>query len=737
MKRIQLLALFIACSTLFAFLPVNQTRSSVINPGIFTSEVVSFNPSPIDPATNYESLGGSIVQNIYEQLFSYANNSLTENIPSLALNYSVSPNGSLYTFTLRSGVRFALQPGESIGQPFNAYVMQYSIDRAIIMNVHGPSWMLEDWINGAKSFEQNNNLNISQSQKFLALKSVWATSPTQLTINLTSPFEGFLSVLEFPVASAISPKAIIDNEPVTYTTNQSNSVYGMISLNDMFPGVSNLTILSNLGLPTNYNTANSGIVPESYVGNYNQYTWLNTHSAGTGPYMVHSLTVGVGATLVKNLNWWNSASFATNGINSIQITQVGSITTRENDLKKGTADIADIGINYLSDLMNVTSLQVQYPGISFYDYNTLDNAVFAMNENPTLSSGQIAENLASNYSFGTDNVSRLLKYSWNTTNGTLQYASPGNPFTSLLFRKAFAYSFPTNEYILQALDGFGFRMEGIIPKGLLGYDSNLIANGNIPTFNVTVAKALFNQVGFQGTIVLTYDASSATETVAASLLQNSINNLGVGITISLDAVSSGSYDSTVLSGSTALFLMGWAPDFADAHDYTVPFYRSDGLFPIAIHYSNPQVDNLVNSGAATSNLTTRASIYNQLEVNATGDYPYIYLAQSQTVILVRSWIQGINNPQTDSENPMLSTFNYQFLSKVDLSPPPSTSSSSMTSSMTSTSSISTSSTFSSGTTNIKSSINLSTTPGFELFTFIIGIFIIVIPIRKRKNSMKK
>ena len=735
MKRIQLLGLLMASFTVMAFIPINQSHSSVINPGIFTSEVAVFDPSPIDPATNYETSGEGIIQNIYEQLFSYTNNSLIQYMPSLALNYSVSTDGLQYTFTLRSGVKFALQPGESIGQPFNAYAMQYSIDRAIIMNAQGPAWMLQDWINGAKTIEQTSNLNVSQAQAFLALKSVWATSPTQLTINLSAPFGGFLSILQFPVASAISPKAIIDNEPIAYSTNQSNSVYGMISLNDMFPGISNSTILSNLGLPNNYVTANSGVVPESYVGNNAQYIWLQNHSAGTGSYMIQSFTSGVGATLVKNTNWWNNASFATNGINTVQITQVSSITTRENDLKQGTADDADIGISYLSDLMNMTNQNILYPGISAYSFNTLDNSVFAMNENPTLSPGQIIENTTtSNYSFGTDNASKLLKYSWNSTSGTLQIASPGNPFTSLLFRKAFAYSFPTNNYILQALDGFGIRMQGVIPKGLLGYDSNLIANGNIPTYNVTVAKALFNQVGFQGTITLTYDSSVSADSIGANLLKNSIESLGVGINISLNGIIGTSYLSTIFSGGTALFRLGWVPDFADAHDYAVPFYRSNGILPVAIHYSNAQVDNLVNSGAATINPSTRTSIYNQLEVNATGDYPYIYIAQSDAVILVRSWIQGINTPQTDSENPMINTFNYQWLSKYI--PTTQSSTSSYTSSLTTSSSYSITSSLprSSVTpTSTKTTLNLNTTPGFEIFTFLISIFVMVFSIRRRKK----
>ncbi len=186
-------------------------QTSVTNPGVFVSETSSIAPSFLDPATDYETQGGGYIQLMYDGLFSYVNNSLTQTQPDLAFNnYTVSTNGLVYTFYLRTGVTFALQPGERTGQPFNAYVMQYSIDRAILMNdPSGPAWMIDQWIKGAGDVLGTTDMNQSQAITFLNQKSVLALNANTLQITLGAAFGGFIQTIQFPVADAISSKAII------------------------------------------------------------------------------------------------------------------------------------------------------------------------------------------------------------------------------------------------------------------------------------------------------------------------------------------------------------------------------------------------------------------------------------------------------------------------------------------------------------------------------------------------
>src|SRR5690606_39724847 len=63
-------------------------------------------PVTMDPARAYDTGSGSVIENIYETLYSYNGEAIDEFVPSLATDYTVSEDGLTYTFTLRDGVKF-------------------------------------------------------------------------------------------------------------------------------------------------------------------------------------------------------------------------------------------------------------------------------------------------------------------------------------------------------------------------------------------------------------------------------------------------------------------------------------------------------------------------------------------------------------------------------------------------------------------------------------------------------
>lgn len=686
----------------FAMVPAVPAQTSTSNSGTFVGEVASLAPGSLDPAVNFVPQGEGYIQLMYEGLFQYTNNSVTEILPDLAISYTVSTNGTIYTFKLRSGVTFSLQGSETTGQPFNAYVMQYSIDRAIIMNdFQGPIFILDNWIKGAQAvYSTFGNLNKTQAIAFLNLQSVKALNASTLQITLAKPYSGFIQTLLNPIAYAVSPKAIIDNKPTSYTTSS------MVSLTSFFPGLSGTTILSDLGLPGTYNIGNSGVVPQATD------SWLATHSAGTGPYTLVSFASGSTIDFAKNNNWWNKNNFQQYSVNSIKITQVSSAATRVSDLQQGIADTADIPVSLLTQFgVSSSHPSSTYTGVNSYVYNGLQNNVIGMNLGNALQSGLISENTAtSNYNYGTKNVTKLLKYSWKNTTGNLQYAIPSNPFSALLFREAFAYVFPTQTYINQALGGFGIRMEGAIPLGILGHDNNLIANGNIPTYNTTKAKQLFNEVGWKGTITIDYITGNSQMANASALLQSSIQGLGVGITIKTAGISN--YINEAYSSRLPLVLSGWPPDYAGAYDFAQAYYQEGVNLPTVLGYNNPYVNNSINQAVAALSQSAMVSNYTQMETNASGDYLYIYLNQEQNVLLVRSDIQGINTLQADSLNPITYSLEYQFLGKQNTVTVPTTPTTSPITNTTPT--------------------QKTSTPGFEAISILsIIVFAIIIDIKKK------
>ena len=725
-----------------ASVPAKTSRVAT-TPKTFVWDQFNFAPTALDPATNYETIGGSMIQVLYEGLYRYANNSVTNIIPLLASNYTISPDGKTYTFTLRQGIKY------SDGTPFNAWTMAYSMERALIINDHsGGIWIDEDWVNGTQGFE-TNSINASYIHlTFLnpITLGIRVIDYTHFSIILSHGFGGFIQAALFSTFDAISPTAIITNEPSNYVTGETAAGNDghMISLRSMFPaaaypGVNNASVLTNLGLPSTYNIDNSGIVPQSDVNGTYSYVWLQDHSAGTGPYMLQSLTQGVGATMIKNPNWWET--YNANAPGTIKINQVADSATRISDLTTGVSDISDIDSNKLAQIFSwnpiTQTTSSLYPNtVQVAAYQNFVNGLIGLNFNNTLSAGQIVEASSSNYGKGSMNCNTLLKFNWNNYQGSPQYSSCSNHISSLLFREDFAYSFDYNTFIQSALSGLGFRMSGVIPKGMLGHDDNLVLNGNIPTFDLTIAKQLFQQVGFQGIVTITYNTGSNERAIAANLLKNAIEQLGVGITVNIQNFAWSAYLTKVETSQLSSYILGWSPDYADPNDYVVPYYLGGfGTYAVADSYNNSYVNNMIQQAAVATAPTIRASMYNQLEINATGDYPFIYLYQGYSVRMVSTAISGLTDPNTQSLNPMYIGLMYQFINETS-NPLGFTTTPSLTDTTTSTTSSSQiSSSINAPITSSTRTIVISTSPGFELIS-LSGLFVlsILLLIRKRKTD---
>lgn len=129
---------------------------------------------PIDPDVYYAGQGMNIIDNVYNTLVQYKLNTATPTIvPDLATKWAVSPNGLVYTFTLRSGVTF------HDGTPFNCSAIGPDFQRRLAVN-QGPAYMVK------------------------GVASVTCPSPLTAVITLSHPENDFLDML----ASEYGPRMI-------------------------------------------------------------------------------------------------------------------------------------------------------------------------------------------------------------------------------------------------------------------------------------------------------------------------------------------------------------------------------------------------------------------------------------------------------------------------------------------------------------------------------------------------
>jgi ABC-type transport system substrate-binding protein len=93
----------------------------------------------LDPARTYDTFSGQIVQNVYETLVFYDGGATDKFVPQLAESWTVSDDGTVWTFTLRKGVKF------HSGAEMTASDVAYSFQRGLLQGgTSSPQWLLTE-----------------------------------------------------------------------------------------------------------------------------------------------------------------------------------------------------------------------------------------------------------------------------------------------------------------------------------------------------------------------------------------------------------------------------------------------------------------------------------------------------------------------------------------------------------------------------------------------------------------
>lgn len=627
-------------------IPDTQATSAngeLINPDKFiweTSEIPK-NIVSLDPGISYDNTGNTIIEMIYETLVGYEGNSVLELEGKLATEWTVSPNGRVYTFNLRKNVIF------HDGVVFNAYVMKFSIDRTILLNdPWGPSWMIAQVIKGGSTYMQYSKPNYTEALAYLNAGGVVVVDDYTLEINLDSTYSPFINSLAFDVGSAISPKAVIENKPKNYTLNYDDKNFGMFPLDEWFPTLTNYT---KLGLDSGHNPKDSGVVPGSHRRSDSYHKWMKEHAIGTGPYKLESSTEN-SIFLRKNNEWWGT--FSLHSVEEIEIRTVEDDESRYQHLIDGDADMVCVDKPDAFKIISPTGEPI-YEGITAYTSPTSTTYLLGMNMKESIPAVFLNESENSLY-----NASQMLRYSSGD-----EKASQNNPFTSVTFRKAIASAFDYSYYINNTLNGIAKQMEGIIPEGILGHNEMLRKNGFLPSYDLETARQLFEQVGWKGTINLVYSVNNEILSFLYLSLANSLVMLDVGITPILQPMGKDQFDKAFWSQEIPFYYCGWAADYADPDNFIAPYLHGQyGIFASLLSYNNSNLSTLIEDAAIEQDLEVRRDIYNNIEEIAANDSLYIYLNQDLKITVFRDWIQNYN--ESGSLNPMSIGPNFQHIDKM-------------------------------------------------------------------------
>lgn len=476
---------------------------------------------------------------------------ISEYLPGLAQNWTVSPNGSVYTFNLRNGTTF------SNGDPFNAFQVWTDLYLGYYISGNSSAWWTSYTLFNMSSVDfgpstislLNQSGLKSPSGAALAIMRnsswpIYVTGPTQIVFRLASPITFFLGVMVAWVGEIFDAQYVL---------------------------------------------ANGGPGTDVAVNSY-----FNTNPIpGTGPYMFSQISEQTYARFTRNPGYWGnnltaseveSNPFLDPGhIQNVIIYAKSSDVARFTDLSSGAAQIAVIESE---DWPSVVSNTATYSYYKVATYSTL-----------------------------------MMPFSLDT------------------------HLYPTNITDVRLAIVHAINYTDLIDKAWLGQGQELVPPEysafsqfyNLPhlqpyQFNLTLAKQYLSEANITNMPTLTFYGPSNVHNlpVAAQVIQSDLAQIGLNVAITTVpqtqcTAEQGPYSYNLGNYSYNISLPGcndWGPDALTPVDSWQDFVSNSSEYGNTAVYSNPVVQNAINTFYSSDNVTYIQSVVSQAETQVYNDAPY-------------------------------------------------------------------------------------------------------------------
>lgn len=577
-------------------------------------------PDSLDPAVTFSTPGWAAVQQVYQGLIDYNGSSATNFSGVLAKNWTVSPDGFTYNFTLWPGIKF------SNGDACNAYVLWYSLYRSLLLE-QGPQFILEQNF-FSTNFDPGTPLNYTSP-----LATVQAANTTLVSDLNSWDFEA-------PTASEI---ALMESPNQSFQVLNASALalhLGYGYLGDVPYGY----LLASLSAPSSYAVdpvwvdAHGGVV-EGQVN-----TYLASNTLGTGQYLLQGYNGvdGGGYTLVPDASYWGKAAAAAQPWNnnlpaantSVQVTFQDAVDITTNDLEDGNVQAASFAYTGPS---TITTLK----GHANLDVQAL----------PTI---------------------------YGSTSGSwwvyLNVSTP--PFNNLSVREAVAHAIDYAQIIAQAFGGYAQPWVGPVPPaypyynpaGLAPYSYDLslaqqeIADSpcaNNACAGMTIKYAYLNDIDWSETAqFLATDLKAIGLTIDPVPI--SLDNLYTEQTISNGVCT------TATGANGGPFPMGqefYTSDYISPDDWTQnDAYTNGSANRCMAGYSNGTMDADVFAAASSTVPANLTAFYTNMTQLLYDNYSEIWLVVPTSFAVYSTNLHGvIQNPMASAE-PFAILFNTMWLS---------------------------------------------------------------------------
>ncbi len=297
--------------------PVSTSTSAAQAPTTLTIDDVAWPSGDLNQLYSIQAIPYPdwLTYTVYQSLVTVNGTSLystgdVQVLPMLAENWTVSPDGTVYTFNLRQNVAF------SNGDPFNAYQVWGQMYGLYYLSGNSPAWL-----NGYAVFDMSTSTFDNSTIALMTQSGLINPSPALMSVMTNS---------SWPM----------------YVTGPNQIVFHLKSPFVWFPH----TLVAFVGLifDTQYLLQNGGFgTPASYNTYFNQHPM-----PGTGPYVVNAVSEGSYVKFAKNPTYWGANLTASDiqanpyidpgHVQNVIVNAKSDDVARYTDLSTGQAQIAGI-----------------------------------------------------------------------------------------------------------------------------------------------------------------------------------------------------------------------------------------------------------------------------------------------------------------------------------------------------------------------------------------------------------
>ncbi len=213
------------------------------------------------------------------------------------------------------------------------------------------------------------------------------------------------------------------------------------------------------------------------------------------------------------------------------------------------------------------------------------------------------------------------------------------PFDDPYVRQAFCYAVNKDRIISVLQKNMVQAADGIIPPGMPGYNKDVKGlNYDPEKARELLAKSKYGSADKLPPITMTVPGAGADiDDYLGAILLDWKQNLGVTVNVRLlDPLI---FNYHLLDEVDGIYALGWIADYPDPQNFLNTLFYTGGSYNNS-HYSNKDLDALLDRAAVEMDQTKRMALYQQAEQLVVDDAPVLPLWFGKNYVLVNLRVHG-------------------------------------------------------------------------------------------------